>query len=112
PAAPPAAVAGSVPTTATAGSPAGAGMGGGMVPPMMPMGGAPGGADQDKDKKQETRIALRDLPNSEPVNGEGQPRVEAVAAGTQRVPPTEPRRSNVFRITERSEEHTSALQSL
>jgi hypothetical protein len=98
PAAPPVAAAGSVPTTATSGTPAG--MGGGMVPPMMPPGGAPGGAGQDKDKKQETRIALRDLPNSEPVSGEIQQRVEAVAAGTDRVPPPEPRRSNVFRITE------------
>lgn len=98
PAAPPVAAAGSVPTTATSGTTA-AGMGGGMVPPMMPpAGGAPGG--QDKDKKQETRIALVDLPNSEPVSGEVQQRVEAVAAGTERVPPPEPRRSNVFRITE------------
>jgi hypothetical protein len=100
PAAPPAAAAGSVPTTATTGSPAGAGMGGGMAPPMMPMGGAPGGAGQDKDEKQETRIALRDLPNSEPVSGEVAQRVEAVAAGTERVAPPDPRRSNVFRITE------------
>jgi len=104
PAAPPVAAAGSIPTTATAGTPAG--MGGGMVPPMMPPGGAPGGAGQDKDKKQETRIALRDLPNSEPVSGEVQQRVEAVAAGTERVPPPEPRRSNVFRITEHESDAT------
>jgi hypothetical protein len=82
-------------------------MGGGMVPPMMPpMGGAPGGAGQDKDKKQETRIALPERPNSEPVSGEVQQRVEAVAAGTERVPPPEPRRSNVFRITERESDAT------
>lgn len=105
PAAPPVAAAGSIPTTATAGTPGGMG-GGGMVPPMMPPGGAPGGAGGDKDKKQETRIALRDLPNSEPVSGEVQQRVEAVAAGTERVPPPEPRRSNVFRITESESDAT------
>ena len=99
PAAPPVAASGSIPTTATSGT-SGA-MGGGMAPPMMPpMGGAPGGGGQDKDKKQETRIALHERPNSEPVSGEVQQRVEAVAAGTERVPPPEPRRSNVFRITE------------
>lgn len=99
PSSPPAAAAGSVPTTATAAGPAG--MGGGMMPPMVPpMGGGAGGAGQDKDPKRETRIALPDRPNSEPVSGEIQERVEAVAAGTERVPPPpQPSGPKTYRIT-------------
>ncbi|TXI56294.1 hypothetical protein [Mycolicibacterium mageritense] len=101
PAAAPAASAGAVPTTATSGTP---GMGGPMGPMMPPMGGAPGagGAGGDKDKKQQTKVGLRDLPNTEPVSGEIEERDVQVAGGSsERVPvPQERRRTEVYRITE------------
>ncbi len=95
----PVASAGSVPTTATTGD--SSGMRGGMVPPMAPIGGGVGGGGQDKDNKRETRIALPDRANSEPISGEIQERVEAVAGdGTERVPPPKPSGAKVYRITD------------
>lgn len=75
-----------------------------MGPMMPPMGGAPGagGAGGDKDKKQQTKVGLRDLPNTEPVSGEIEERDVQVAGGSsERVPvPQERRRTEVYRITE------------
>ena len=105
-AAPPAAAAGSVPTTATAGA---SGLGGAGMGPMMPPMAGPGGQSPDsgKSKPEPRKLALQQLPNTERVSGEIEQRVEVVAAGTETTStpppppaPAEPRRSRVVRVTE------------
>lgn len=95
------------PVGATSGAAAGSSGGAGAGPSGgMPMGGAPmggqGGAGGKEDRKREQqRVALRELPNSEQVTGQPEQRVAVAAAGTEESaspPASEKPRKNEIRI--------------
>lgn len=80
---------------------AGTGTGGGMPMGGMPMGGQGGAGGKEDRKREQQRVALRELPNSEQVTGQPEQRVAITAAGTEEPaapPPADKPRKNEIRI--------------